>query len=158
MPKGKKKTNKGNGKGKELSMTEQTLLDVVNRKPEQSVWASCKESSEIRQSTTPHAFYKAFRKSEYLQREISEVKQNIREYVDRKQMRLAMNAVDKALKDKDLSHKDKHNYVKLVYDKSLGDTVIPHATTTIKIGNIQALIQTQVQGKLGEDDDVIDVE
>ena len=162
MPKGKEKIQNKDNKPPELTITEQTLLSVVRDNPGLSPWQAAKKASLIRQNTSPDAFYKAFTRSVYLQREVSNIKQGLRDYIDEKQMPEAMGITDDALKCNDPEQmkvfRDKYNFVKLIYDKSLGDSVIPHMPTTINIGQVQALIQTQVRDKVDKDEDVIEVE
>ena len=165
MPKGKKKTkdkpkasNKGKETTQELSLNEETLLAVAKSNPDMTVNQMCEKSASIRDNRSSGTFWSVYSRKEYIQRSIEEIKQNHNDRINRIQIPLAMKVTEKALKDKDLTFDQKHKWAASVYKAGLGDATPIPITQHIKIGTIQALIQTQVQGALDKEEDVIDVE
>lgn len=94
------------------------------------------------------AVYHRLKKRDYLRRDIEEIRQNHREQISRELMPLALKATKKALKDKSLSLKDKHQYVNTVIKSDLGDQGANDKPATINIEQLENL--QIIMGKIGD--------
>jgi hypothetical protein len=101
--------------------------------------------------TTKHvqAVYRKLTKKEYRTAEIQTVRDSNRQLLDRIIVPDALMVMKKAVKDKDLSYKEKLPYVKLAVDKSFGDihhTEQPSVVHIDSINNAQFIISQDLKG------------
>ena len=92
--------------------------------------------------------YKRLKLKDYLRAEIQSVRDNNREYLDRIIVPDALKVTRKAIRNKDLTEKEKLPYVKLAMDKSFGETHHHTAPQQVNIKNIES-IQVAISNDVG---------
>jgi len=98
--------------------------------------------------------YNRLKKKDYLNKEIAEIETQHHQQLVREDYPLARKRLAKALKDKDLTHKEAFPFVKLAYDKVHGETFknAPSAgIPMVAIQNAQIIVQGDIKQGGGDE-------
>ena len=118
------------------SNPEATKLDIKNQVMDLGV------------TTNKSTIYRKLSKRDYRSAEIQTVREHNRATLDRIIMPDALQVMRKAIRDKDLTYKDKLPYVKLAADKSFGDirhVESPQVVRIESINNAQLIISKDIE-------------
>lgn len=135
-----------------IEAIDKMAIGLTHASPDASMVQISKQITELGINKHPLSYYRRFKKSDYLQREIGAVKKQHAETLSRIAVPLALASLVKTLKDKTLSPKERLPWVKLALDKEMREDlpVLPGAKLSIgQVQSMQVLIQ---QGKQTKDE------
>jgi len=145
---------KSSEKQPELSKLDKNIITVAKTMKDPTKAAVARKVVELGGANHIQTVYRRMTQKDYLHRDILTVRDYNREYLDRKLMPQAIKIAEKALKDKEMDKKAQFPYVKLAFDKSLGDTVHHKGREMVSIGaidRIQVLVGSALQGQFPRD-------
>ena len=141
-------TQKPTQKPIKLSKLDKAILTTLKAHPNLNKAQLAKAVVDLGVTAHIHSVYNRLKKKDYLQREMTEIENHLQEQLVREDYPLARKRLVKALKDKDITHKEALPYVKLVYDKTHGEKYINKSPEVVHIGaikNAQFVIQSDLQ-------------
>lgn len=143
IPKQPKKTA---NKRLKPTASEMKTLELMSRNPYDSMCQIGKKCVEEGIDKNPKQIYVRWKKSDYLQVEVPALEERHKEELMREDMPLASRKLRKALKE--LNSKEAFPYVKLVYDRVLGDKMqSPTIIGNVNIGSIQVAIREELANR-----------
>ena len=134
MPNTKIKNGKKTGA---TSTLDPAILTVKKAFPEADKAQLAKICKQIGATNHVQSVYNRLKKKDYLNMELSELENQLRQQLVRDTYPLAVKRATKALKNKDLDDKAAFPYVKLAYDKVHGETYRNVSQPGISIDSIQ---------------------
>ena len=119
-----------------LSKLDQGILTVMHANPEATRADIVNQVVDLGIAKHKPTVYNRLRKRDYLQAELLEIENYHAQQLQREDYPLARKRLNKALKDKDITHKEALPYVKLVYDKVHGEKHFNQAPQVVHIDSI----------------------
>lgn len=119
-----------------LSKLDQGILTVMHANPESSRAEIVNQVVDLGLAKHKPTVYNRLRKRDYLQAELQQIENFHAQQLQREDYPLARKRLNKALKDKEITHKEALPYVKLVYDKVHGEKHFNQAPQVIHIDSI----------------------
>ena len=136
MPKNKTIPTNNTPKPDEI---DKAICNIVTVHPEASPNEISRRLNNTGTIISHQAIYHRLKKRDYLRRDIDAIRANHREQISRELMPMALGVTRKALKDKEMSAKDKHPYVSMVIKSDLGDQGADNKPTTINIEHLERM-------------------
>ena len=138
MPKNAQKDTKT---APELDIIDQAILHIGQTKPDYTPSQIGTELKNLGIVNNRQTVEQRLLKRDYLSLELTKLRERISENHTREVFPLAHKRMKKALKDKDLSHKDALGYVKLAYDKEMSDKTREQGhSNTVNIDKMQVIL------------------
>jgi len=120
---------------------------VIANNPKATKTDITNEVIDLGITSNPSTVYRKLSKRDYRSAEIQTVRDQNRQHLDRIIVPKALKVMDKAIKDKDLTYKDKIAWCKLAVDKSFGDihhTEVPQVVHIDSINHAQIIISKDI--------------
>ena len=121
-------------------IVDQLILAESNTFPDKTPYQIGQEFQEVGIYDNPMSVYKRLSKSDYLRVELTKLKEKVRENTIRVMFPLAEKRLKKVLKNRDLDEKTLFPYVKLVYDKALGEDFQGAIFQTFNVDKMQQIV------------------
>jgi hypothetical protein len=119
---------------------DELILDQIKNHPEKNINQIGSDFSQVGIYKHPVSVANRLTQSDYLRMETTKLKEKSSENVLRYLFPLTFKRVQKALRNKDLDDKAVFPYIKLVWDKTLGEDFQGIINQTINIKSLQAII------------------
>ena len=132
---------------KKHEVIDQLILAESTTFPEKSFDQIGQELQQVGVYNHPKSIYKRLTHSEYLRVELAKLKERVRENTIRVMFPLAEKRVKKALKNKDLDEKTLFPYIKLIYDKTLGEDFQGIINQTVNINQLQQVVNQSLSNR-----------
>ena len=138
-------------KGKvKLNKIDKAALMLTRENPEMTNHEIGKQVAGLGIIKHPSSIYKRLKRSDYLARDIAEIRQHHRETLSRELVPLAIKNTKKALKSDDIADSIKLGYTKMVMDKEFGEdrgpTVNMDKVQIAQLQVYQTLVHQNLQG------------
>ena len=134
-------------KPKKLSKMDRAIITAIKANPDISRAQLANTVVDLGAAKHIQSVYGRLKKRDYLNAELVQIENYHAQQLQREDYPLARKRLNKALKDKDITHKEALPYVKLVYDKVHGEKHFNQAPQVIHIdaiNNAQFLIKDDV--------------
>ena len=125
----------------ECDPIDQAIINAVSTNPQASNNEIGNNLSKVGIINNVQVVYDRLKKRDYLSLEVSKLRDRISDNHTRNVFPLAQKRLTKALKSKEIDEKTAFPYVKLAYDKEMGDKQQLHsAGSTVNIDKMQVIL------------------
>ena len=123
------------------------IVDQIKCHPDKPINQIGNDLKQIGVYKHPVSVYHRLVQSDFIKLELAKLKEKVQESVARELFPIAFKQAKIALKNKDLDEKGKFPYIKLIFDKTLGEDFQGIINQTVNINQLQQVVNQSLSNR-----------